>query len=331
MKSLYPYSQISFLPLLFAALLYANFTEAQSEYKPLLNTSAIWNFEHITECEPYSPYYGFRYSLTLEGDTSINDLIYQKLYRPAWEFFTSEWFEGTLEDCDDWNIPQTGYVGALRENIEERKVYYIAANEAEEKLLYDFTLDVGDTLEIYFPEYSFSEDMNSTIDILDSVLINGQYHRRWIIEGPIEYGGDGDIIFVEGIGGMHGLVEPDPFFLLHASITQLSCYTNADGDLFPLDSGSCALITDVLDVENLAQIEVFPNPVSEHFSIDLPEVWVDHSTVIQVTDLTGRLIWESLAPQTSRIDIRTSNWTAGIYLLQVSNQSTQQSRRLVVQ
>lgn len=330
MKNLQPTHRITTLLLTIVLLTSHTAIKAQGDYHPLLDETAIWNFERTVECEPYTPYYGFRYSLKLNGDTSIDNTSYQKLYRPAWEFFKPSWFSGTLEDCGSYFIPDTGYIGALREDTAERTVYFLAANQVEEVLLYDFSLEVGDTLNFYFPDYVFQEGGNNIISVVDSVLINGDYHRRWIIEEADGTEGSGEIVIIEGIGGLHGLIEPDPFFLMHAPISELICYTNNSGDHYPLNSEECVLITDIVDIESNQKIEVFPNPTSHNFSLIFPDSWMQLSTIIQVSDLTGRVVWEVSSLAENRIEIGTSGWKKGLYLLNIRNGRFGQSAKLIV-
>jgi len=321
---------ISFPLLLVVVLTLHTAIQAQNNYHPLLDETSIWNFERTVECEPYTPYYGFRYSLKLDGDTSIANINYQKLYRPAWEFFKPAWFGGTVEDCSSYFIPETGYIGALREDTAARTVFYLAANQDEEILLYDFSLEVGDTLNFYFPDFVFQEGGINIIGIVDSVMINGNYRKRWIVEEANSTEGAGEIVLIEGIGGLHGLIDPDPFFLMHAPNTELICYTNDSGDHYPLDAEECAVITNVHDTETHREIEVFPNPTSDNFSLLLPTSWVHQTTIIQVSDLTGRIVWESSSPTGTRIEIGTSGWKKGLYLLNIRNNHSHQSAKLIV-
>lgn len=312
--------------------IYSLSTSAQNSYEPLLDETAIWNFDRTIECEPYTPYYHFQYSLVLSGDTSINGVEYQKLVRPAWEFSKPDWFEGTVEDCNDSSRPATGYLGALREDVNNQKVYFIATEESEEMLLYDFTMETGDTLNSYYPVWILNGDDPFIVESVDSVLINGSHHLRWNIQYESMPDDAQRIQIIEGIGGLHGLIDPDPFFLIHSSVTELMCYSNADGDLYPSDAGPCNLITDIEEMMSSEdQIVVFPNPARDHLSLQLPENLNHPSAVIQISDLTGRMVWEqrnSVAPQ---IVISTTEWSPGLYLVRLSSKGLEYSEKFVVQ
>lgn len=306
--------------------LFVTETIAQNDYHPLLDTSVIWNFERVTECEPYTPYYHFHYSLLLEEDTIINDVEYHKLKKPAFEFTTPAWFSGEMEDCGP-NPMETGYIGALRENTTLRRVYFLPAGETEESLLYDFSLEEGDTLVGYFSEIVYEP---LTITIVDSVLIGSTYRKRWIIsvEGSdIEY----SIQYIESIGGLHGLVEPDPFFFMHGPVTTLTCYSNGDGIIYPDGDESCMIITD-FDNHVAAEpgIDIFPNPSYGFITLSYKGSFQAGNSFFRVLDVHGRVIKEQTFTN-SQTTISTESWPAGMYLLQVKSETKEIVTRVVVE
>jgi hypothetical protein len=305
----------------------SNFTSAQSEYKPMLNEQATWNYDYLTECVMYTPYYLFHYSLLLEGDTIINGETYKKLIRPAWEF-TLMTTSGGIEDCS-WGGPATGYIGALRENEAERKVYYVSDGLNSESLLYDFNLEVGDTLLGYF---NYEWLTNKTIDSVDSVLVGDQYHKRWTLYQPEGSATEmSDIQFIEGIGGVNGLVDPSPFFLLHSPVTTLICYNSGTGNVYPGDALPCALITDLpATSQTNYSIQVFPNPAMDSFTVltsaDLQNIPFE----IQATDITGRVFFSQKTTSSNQLTINTSQWPAGIYILNIQSDKFNQSTKVIV-
>ncbi len=325
MIKIYPY-RFKKLLLLLIPTFFLTETNAQDEYHPLLDTSAIWNFERVIECEYYTPYYHFNYSLLIEEDTIINDVEYHQLKRPAFEFSTPAWFDGVVEDCGP-NPMETGYIGALRENIIERRVYFLAAGETEESLLYDFSLEVGDTLIGYISEFGFEPLIVSAVD---SVLIGSNYRKRWIIPvdgSDIEY----SIRYIESIGGLHGLVQPDPFFYLHSPVTDLICYSNGDGLIYPDGDESCMIITHSTNEFAAKQgIEVFPNPARGIFSVTLPTNLKTGTSHLRIIDVNGCVVKEQSLSH-SQNSINTESWPAGMYLLQVISGQDEMLTRVVVE
>ncbi len=297
---------------------------AQDQYYPLLDTTAVWNFERVISCQLYSPYYHFHYSLILWSDTVIDGTTYLQLKRPAWEFSTSAWFSGEVGDCGP-NPMATGYLGALREDTTARRVHYLPAGATEESLLYDFSLEIGDTITGYLDDHFFFAEPG-IISAVDSVLIGSQYHKRWNI--PVE-GADGEYHFqyIEGIGGLHGLVDPDPFYLLHSAITTLTCYSNGQGFVYPDGDEPCAIVTHAYQQGTTdIRLDIFPNPASG-------TVTLNHSATgkarLQVFGTSGKLISQHTL-NTPEVIIDTENWPRGMYLLRVVNKGNSSTQRLVV-
>jgi hypothetical protein len=58
----------------------------------------------------------------------------------------------------------------------------------------------------------------------------------------------------------------------------------------------------------------FPNPVQNSFNIQLVSA---ESSVINVHDVTGRLVWSKESTQ-DLINIETSNWENGTYIVDVT-------------
>lgn len=323
MIKFYSYKKL-FLLILFPFVLLE--TLAQEEYYPLLDTSAVWNYQRVMECEYYTPYYHFDYSLLLDEDTIINGVEYHQLKRPAFEFSTPNWFDGVVEDCGP-NPIETGYIGALRENTMERRVYFLPAGDTEESLLYDFSLEEGDTLVGYFADILYEPTM---VTLVDSILIGSTYCKRWVISVD---GSDTDysIQYIESIGGLHGLVEPDPFFFMHGPITTLTCYSNGEGIIYPDGDESCMIITHVEnEIAEEPAIDVFPNPANGSFTLSHTGAFNAENTFLRVLDIHGRVIKEQTMTGPETI-FDTESWPTGMYLLHVKSEEKEIATRVVVQ
>jgi len=109
---------------------------------------------------PPNDYELVNYSYTFSGDTLINNLTYHKLTTP----FAKPYVGGS------------GYRGAIRQDIVAKKVFFIPLREISEKVLYDFTLQVGDTVKVK-PYYS----PRDTVQSIDSVLVGNTFRKRWQI------------------------------------------------------------------------------------------------------------------------------------------------------
>ncbi|MGP8214038.1 MAG: hypothetical protein ACLQQ4_00605 [Bacteroidia bacterium] len=168
-------------------------------YHPFPDSNAYWKENSGSSAIPpgYCDCYGYK----LSGDTVINGIVYHKLYSVGGIYSSNASLcgvEGTVSHYSN-------FYGALRED--SAKHIYLCCTTglgAKDSLLYDFNLKVGDTLKQY--------NSNATINYvssIDSILIDGNYRKQFIIGG-------GYNSIIEGIGSMQGLVEPmGPVLSIH--------------------------------------------------------------------------------------------------------------------
>lgn len=62
------------------------------------------------------------------------------------------------------------------------------------------------------------------------------------------------------------------------------------------------------------QTKVFPNPINDFFTIELPEN--QYSENLRIVDVAGRTIYESVE-KSNQIKVVSSDWTKGIYFYQI--------------
>ena len=149
----------------------------QPTYRPFIEDGKVWTYHY------YNDFTGkeFYESLTVSGDTVINDKSYKKIVDVA-----------------------TGRVYcALRE--EGRKVYVNYPNHSGESLLYDFGLNVGDA----FPLYEGSDPSAwATVVSVDTIVVGSRSFRALDVR-PNNMK-DWPNWWVEGIGGMYHLTSNSP-------------------------------------------------------------------------------------------------------------------------
>lgn len=159
---------------------------AQTYY--FMNDSATWKvdfFGYTIECLGHC--YEWEYYIT--GDTMINSNAFKKLHKNYHSIWNQQYSEGD--------------VGAIREDTANKKVYYrsFSLNDTAEYLLYDFDLNVGDTLP---STYLYQEGPFPVVDSIDYVQIANENHKRfWFTNGAID-----PTYLVEGVGSGYGLLEP---------------------------------------------------------------------------------------------------------------------------
>lgn len=87
--------------------------------------------------------------------------------------------------------------------------------------------------------------------------------------------------------------------------------------------------TIVVSKEDNEQMEVtaYPNPVQNRLSIRFSDE--QEKVLLEITDMNGRKLYEKEYSSVSDIQINTSNWNAGIYLLRISSGNAVHYQKLV--
>ena len=173
---------------------------AQSDYLPLVQENAHWRncvttSELIWDCHVMYDYH-------LRGDTLVDGQVYKKLYR---EDFLSNGEPGGSWSSYDWPLQRvsSSLLGLLREDILARKVYWRTTSNytdcgatGEEVLLYDFDLEVGDTL-----QSCLATDFGTyTVSSIYTETLYGAERKVYEIDSGIR--------LIEGIGHENSLLSP---------------------------------------------------------------------------------------------------------------------------
>jgi hypothetical protein len=165
-------------------------------YVPFPDTNAYWNEikQYQGICDP--PDY-CKYTFYFDGDTLINAESYHKVY------------------VDD--SIYISYMGGLREI--DKKVYFFWRDCADPVLLYDFGLNVGDSVRLACDLCYFEGPLYMKVTSVDSVLIGDTSYRRRI---NFDYGPEQS--WIEGIGSVGGLFYPAFSCLTCTCFFKLICF-----------------------------------------------------------------------------------------------------------
>lgn len=235
-------------------------------YHPMPDSNAAW-----CETASYGVVCGIteRKILQVNGDTSIGSVVYHKLTATGYANCVTQYSYFTNE-----------YRGAYRQDTAARKVYMVDANTTNEYLLYDFTLGIGDTT----PE---NTGPGITITSIDSVLVGANFHRRYWGTNSMM---NDSVNIVEGVGSSCG------FYLMQYQgveyFSQLNSYFENSVEIFVPDSQSvCQLIMHdaTIDPASIPEVEVYPNPASEEFTISYFGRQ-QHDVTLELIDISGRVL-----------------------------------------
>lgn len=268
-----------------------------SVYHPFPDSNASWNFSwNIYMCFNG----GFaeeNYSIVLSGDTVIGSQTYHRLMIPYVEY-------NSTGGCSQYHFP--GYRGAVREDSLESKVYFVPPSDTAEQLLYDFTMEVGDTVKGYLSTFLPGPD---TVVQIDSVRVGQSYRKSWLVNSCY------NITFIEGIGSSYGLLEPSPGCATDLPVYSLNCFRQNGQTLFPDTNSECQLIDVVPPAGRIsAPVCVFPNPSSGGFTVDVRNC--TNAEAVRITNLTGQTVYQKTIDGKERMNI--PGLPAGTYVLTVT-------------
>lgn len=262
------------------------------------DSNAIWKTNYVWL--PPGPYgYNAYAENSISGDTTINDLLYKKIKNTGYDVF-----------CTDIITSAPIYVGALREDTIQKKVFFIPNGEQHDTLLYNYNLQVGDTLHLSYNVHELAGQI--FVFSIDTIETNGIQRMRWNLSAEY-YGQFASII--EGIGSTTGLLEEIWAFEEGA---YLRCYVQND-TLVYLNASQCKMPTDTcyyLNIsENSNKIDVLyrPNPVDNWITISLENNRIENYTIDFYNQLGNKV--KSIIVSNSERKINVENLSSGLYYL----------------
>jgi hypothetical protein len=196
-----------------------------SIYHPFPDSGAVWNVIRPTGCGQMSfGYNTANHSFQMQGEEIINDTVYSRIVVP--QVIHRAYMCGGFET---YSVP--GYfAGLIRQDTLQKKVYYRYNNR--DTLLYDFTLEIGDTVKSFLSNGDFFQP--DVVLSIDSVLIGNSYRKRWLTNQTYQ------IYYIEGIGSTFGLLEPSMGGIVCPPSPQLRCFSQNSTVLYPAGIQSCS-------------------------------------------------------------------------------------------
>jgi len=274
-------------------ILFFNAAVKSQKYFPFPTEKVNWNVYFESSCDE-SPPDTILLRYTIHGDTTINEILYHKL---------------CLEYGDTSN-PAINSIGGLRED--DKRVYFVGKDfigydHYEEVLLYDFSKQIGDTI-----KHSSDGIFYSVIEDIDSVVIDGMYRKRFLVNNHWFYHNPDYII--EGIGsvqnGLLGHITMIPtcgyHYWEHICFREegIIKYLNPSfDDCFP---SNLMVLINKTDLKK--DIQISPNPTNGQL---LVENNTNNNLIVKIIDISGSIVFqESLIIKRSIINMPD---TPGLY------------------
>lgn len=251
------------------------------------------------------------------GDTVIQGKNYIKTHQGRSQY----------PDTSFSSISGFYYTGAIREV--NKRVYVIESNDTIERLMYDFNLNISDTLKQHlFPGFHINlvlQRIDSTLIYPDSIY-RKSYH--YLENGFNRY------TVIEGIGMIQNgsNVSRSTYFLLEC--VQIKFKTVYQGQ----PNCSCASFFYKLGFASLNEnsndiiLKVFPNPATESISLMVKNNNQDINS-IKILNLNGVLIKQISQPKiiNNQIIIETTKIPPGLYFIVLNSGTMVSTKKFIKQ
>lgn len=245
------------------------------------------------------------YNYYIKGDTIINNRIYKKLYTKG--FGDYSWWNpqpppqfcvGTFYYNDS-----IAPIGFIRDSA--KLVFYLEPFAVTpEELIYDFNLQVGDSLPV-----SFVSTPGVIVQSIDSLLISNSYRKRYYLHflssSVSQY-------MIEGLGHERGLLEPVAADL--ECNYSLVCFGVNDSSYFPSPGLNCDIPLDVQNIgSNEFNVVLYPNPTSGSFRIQSNT----EMTEIRIFNSLMQVLQSNYVNNVKIVDISLDEVSTGLFFISI--------------
>lgn len=286
--------------LLWVGAMFMHETSRAQAYTPFPAGNAVWTVTfNSSDCILWFPEMAVQtYRYALVGDTLIAGAAYLKC--------------SVVEACGTCceAAPVFGYIGAVRDDTVARKVFIVPPDSFSEVVLYDFSVEVGDTIEQAFPIGACSPQV---VQWIDSVEVGGSFRRRYHLQGPCW---PNEV--VEGVGSLTGPLE---WAFSVVDVGGMLACLEVDGEqVYEASPGQCALNVSVPSRPVVHQREL--KAVADG-SGSLNLEFNDGSPLkgpLQILDPMGRSLASMRTGARAAILVPFGHAPTGVYLLRCADQ-----------
>jgi hypothetical protein len=270
-------------------------------YHPFPTQDAIWR-GYLAD-NVFHNYKAYEYLIS--GDTIITGKTYHKLIKLIASYAINPSGNPIL---DSLGPAYQSYFGAFREDTALKKVYFMPTWNSNELLLYDFNLQLGDTLS------GVNVDNHTYVATVDSILVGTKYRRRLGIANLYTFNFP-YVYLIEGIGS-----TSDFYFAYNVPFEGyrvLYCYTQDGVHLY--QSTDLHSTCDYLSVNEHDPIKYFsfsPNPFTQSTQISLNQTY--HNIALAVYDIQGKQVAQQQYTDCDKIQLSRKQLSNGLYFLKLT-------------
>jgi len=280
------------------------------DYKPFPIENAMWReVSNASDCKT-GEIEDYQYLIT--GDSVIHNKTYNKLQRTGCVKFY---------DFEQVHIfPFDEYAGCFRNDIHEKKIWYIFPDDDFEQLLYDFNLQLYDS--VYVKLNSGYTTYIGVVTNIDDVSLSDGLHKRFQIFWEQLSGAsfNGYSYIIEGIGSTMGLLffAEERLSYMSPFVIELKCFS-LDGEAIYINPKPLFADCTPVAIENYAQskskITLYPNPVYDTFQIQGVVPFQNYN--ISIYNMYGQIVMQEQVLNENEV-INIENLRKGVYLVKIS-------------
>ncbi|MFN3403175.1 MAG: hypothetical protein ACK40G_03710 [Cytophagaceae bacterium] len=270
------------------------------DYQPLITENKIW---HVAKLSSHAEIPARDiYKFYISGDTSINDKIYKKL------------FSTSYNQASPQNI-NTNVYAFIREDISEQKIYKIEPGTNKEKLVFDCSKQVGETM--IFTKMTCSTESESTPVIVSDIetisLSNNKQVRKFHLIRPENENCYHPEYFIESIGSYMGVSDEPLNFPLAAVESEYYCVKENNSIIYGTKCHLIASASFTLQEINASVTYLTGN----HVRI----TWPNKKFEVTLSNISSQNIFNASA--LNFLDINLENYPSGIYLITIKDRILQ--------
>lgn len=254
----------------------------------------------------------------LKGDTVLGGYTYHKLFRKelyeVWCPPSAPYYFGSSDTVHPYTF--------VRDTLKQIRYWQTWTGAGSDSLLYDFNLNMGDTLS---PNATGNTGYTCGLHItaIDSIPVSNYFRKRFTYtsnQTGITY------YLIEGIGWSIGFLEHIADFCPNVSTNtyyDITCYGVNDTAWFPYYDAvnPCGVPNFTVDIKEpnkpLDEITIYPNPFTLQTTINFSEE--QKNTTIKITDLLGKEI-KTINFTGRQLVIDKGNMKEGIYFVQTTDE-----------
>jgi len=269
-----------------------------------------------------------------------------------------------IDMIEDGNIVPCTF-GYVREDTAAKKVFFIDNIFSPEIVLYDFSMQIGNTMTInFFQSNSFFDNGVYTLDSITTLHIQAGNRRAFHLNNHA-FPSDHTLTWVESMGNYYDAFYPyalyngpgnfvwwncNPFFP-HDDTQFMSCfdhmsrvyydscaYSIAVNDMCFYTQDTCNyydICGSVKEISSLSSMELFPNPSCGKTTISLDVKHADNFE-IRVWNISGKEIIKeiplgTIAAGKKDVELDLSTLSNGIYLVELKTAEGSVYRKLLLE